>query len=146
MKLMRLRCWYSVGLSRAAWCTYIPKAKGKIWVYFSSSWSWLPQTSQKLMTFNFLWNFSLHKTTMVKAMRTSQSKKKSILGRTIVRICVLKLSIFLSHPLQTATWSHQNLRRLRTETASENCFYFHSELHAAYIRYAKVEVGRRKRH
>ena len=37
------------------------------------------------------------------------------------------------------------MRRLRTETATANCFNFHLELNASFIRYAVVEVWRRMR-
>ena len=52
---------------------------------------------------------------------------------------------FLAVLFKTTTWNRQNLRRLRTETATANYFNFHLELNAAFIRHAEVELWRRMR-
>ena len=67
------------------------------------------------------------------------------MGRTIASTCVFKVCSFQSCLPQNNNVESQNLRRLQTETATANYFYFHLELNAASIRYAEVELWRRKR-
>ena len=41
-------------------------------------------------------------------------------------------TLYISWPSYVTTWNHHNLRHLRTETATANCFNFHLELNASY--------------
>ena len=53
---------------------------------------------------------------------------------------------FLAVLCKTTTWNNHNFRRLRTETAMANCFYFHLELNVSFIRHdAEVKAWCRMR-
>ena len=82
--------------------------------------------------------------TFSKARRRRQRSKKSN-GQNNSSVRAFWNCTFLSGPLQITTWNHQNKRGLRKETTMANYLSFHLELNAALIRYAEVNLRRRKR-